>query len=106
MAQKSSQRRKQKQRGFSPNEKPPEIPFLVKLAVSDRLGSRLTRNQAVSRAMIQAILSPIIFGAMFFLSERLFFGALFASLVSLALAIGQWQAIRWLDRHQAWRHVR
>ena len=106
MASKSSQRRRQKSRKFIRQGPPPEIPFLVLLAVSDRVGSRLTRKEAVFRATALAVLSPLVFSLLFFLDDELFLMPLFGSMVLLAFAVSQWLAIRWLDRHDAWRQVR
>ncbi|WP_254511654.1 hypothetical protein [Anatilimnocola floriformis] len=58
------------------------------------------------RATALVILSPIILSLLFILNNELFLMPLFGSGVLLVFAIAQWQAIRWLDKRDAWRHVR
>lgn len=76
------------------------------LAVSDRMGARLTRSQTVFRGRLLVILGPVVFVAAFVFGEGIFEGLLFLSIALLAFAFGQWRAIQWLDQKQAWRSVR
>ena len=105
VARKSTKRR-QKPRRPEQQRRPFEVPVLVMLAVSDRMGARLTRSQTVFRGRLLVILGPVVFVAAFVFGEGIFEGLLFLSIALLAFAFGQWRAIQWLDQKQAWRSVR
>jgi len=81
------------------------VPFWVNLGVHTRMGMRLNRQKTIHQGRMEGIVAISILVASIVLYVRGWPEAPLLTILgvlALVFPFWRWQAIRWLDRHDAW----